>query len=145
MGRERIDSLMKPVLPPEITPFLDAWNKLPRAAHSILPQKSDINPIKFGEYLHLVCITEMVAPRNLQIRFACSKFERLAGFKLELKNYYDMLPSKFAEATETFHRRLLGTPCGAFVSDLITATTGSRYLHETVHLPLSDNQGNVRF
>ncbi|NVJ98583.1 MAG: PAS domain-containing protein [Alphaproteobacteria bacterium] len=133
------------LLPSEIAPFLEAWNRLPRGIHPTLPQKKDINPIQFGEFLHLVCITELVCPRNLQIRYAGSEFERLAGFTIELKNYYDMLPPQFVDTTEQFHSRLMGTPCGAYVSDMITSGSGSSYLHQTVHLPLSDEKGEVRY
>lgn len=136
---------MKPSLPPDIAPFMEKWHTLPRLAHPILPQKKDINPVKFGEFLPLVCITEMVAPRNMQIRYAGTEFEHLAGFKMELRNYYDMLPPAFVDATEKFHQRLISTPCGAYVCDLITSTNRSQYLHETVHLPLTDEQGAVRF
>lgn len=131
--------------PAEFSPFLKAWAGLPRRAHPLLPEKKDISPVLFGEFLHLVCITEFIAPRDMRIRFAGSEFERLAGFGTELENYYDMLPDRFVESTETFHRLIRTTPCGAFVGDVITVTSGNRYLHETIHLPLSDEAGAVRY
>ncbi|SDE48376.1 MULTISPECIES: PAS domain-containing protein [Kordiimonas] len=133
------------VPPGEFSPFLTAWENLPRKHHPLLPHKKDISPVRFGEFLHLVCISEFIGQRQMEIRFAGTEFERLAGFGTELKNYYDMLPEKFVKPTETFHRLIRTTPCGAFVGDVITATSGARYLHETLHLPLVDDAGDARY
>ncbi len=133
------------VIPDEFAPFLNAWKNLPRKKHPLLPEKRDISPVLFGKFLHLVCITEFIAPRNMQIRFAGSEFERLAGFGKGLTNYYDILPEQFVESTEIFHQLIRTTPCGAFVGDVITATSGARYMHETIHLPLVDDEGKVRY
>lgn len=131
--------------PGKFAPFMKAWRGLPRRAHSFLPHKKDISPVLFGEFLHLVCITEFLAPRNMTIRFAGSEFERLAGFGSELENYYDILPERFLAATKRFHDLIQTTPCGAYVSDVITAASGSRYVHDTVHLPLVNDEGAVRY
>ena len=133
------------VIPDEFEPFMKAWKNLPRKKHSQLPQKKDISPLLFGEFLHLVCIAEFIAPRNMQIRFAGSEFERLAGFGTGIENYYDTLPERFVESTEVFHHLIRTTPCGAFVGDVITATSGARYMHETIHLPLVGDEGETRY
>lgn len=133
------------LLPPEFSPFMSAWDNLPRQVNPVVPHKKDISPALFGEFLHLVCVTEMVARRHLKILFVGSEFERLAGFGADLENYYDMLPAKFMAQTEIFHDIVLGTPCGAFIGDVITTTSGVCYLHETVHLPLADADGEVRY
>lgn len=132
-------------LPADFDTFMEAWNGLPRTSHALLPQKKDITPVLFGQFLPLVCVAEMVASENLQLRFVGSEFERLAGLQLSLKNYYDFLPAKFIKATKLFHDRILGTPCAAFVRDLISSKSGNRYLHETLHLPLADENGAVRY
>jgi hypothetical protein len=132
-------------LPSEFTPFLDQWNDLPRDSHAVLPQRTDISPVTFGPFLPLMCIAEFMAQRHMQIVYAGSEFERLAGFSPDVENYYDLLADDFADAAAVFHRIIRDAPCGAFIGDVITTTSGARYLHETLHLPLADEAGMPRY
>ncbi len=132
-------------LPQSFTPFLEKWNGLDRHAHPILPCRADLSPLRFGEFLPNICVTERLGPMNLPIRYAGSAFERAAGYPLNGKNYYNLLPKAFRKSVAVFHDYIVSTPCGAFVRDIISTDSGSRYLHETIHLPLVDNAGDVRY
>mgnify|MGYP003647924906 CR=1 FL=1 len=132
-------------LDPEFDNFLACWHQLPRRAHSILPCKSDITPFSFGEVLKHVGFAEMLAPYNLKIFFAGSGFERNAGFEVTGKNYYDILPKAFQEPMAAFHKYLLGTPCGAYIADVISTTSGNQYIHHNVQMPVCDDTGQVKY
>ncbi|SDE48406.1 PAS domain-containing protein [Kordiimonas lacus] len=133
------------VLPETFRPFTERWNDLTRGAHTILPCRSDLSPLRFGEFLPHICVTERIGPMDLPIRYAGSAFERAAGYPLTGRNYYDLLPEAFKKSVAVFHDYIVNTPCGAFVRDIISTDTGSRYLHETIHLPLADDAGQVRY
>jgi len=133
------------ILPETFLPFTQRWLELPREAHALLPRRSDLSPKRFGRFLTQICVTEMIAPMNLPIRYAGSTFERAAGYPLTGVNYYDLLPEHFKKSVATFHAYIMDTPCGAFVRDIVSTDSGSRYLHETLHLPLVDDAGMVRY
>ena len=132
-------------LPQSFTPFLGKWGSLERTVHSLLPCRADLSPLRFGEFLPNICVTERLGPMDLPIRYAGSAFERAAGYPLNGVNYYDLLPEHFKKSAAVFHDYIVSTPCGAFVRDIISTDSGSRYLHETIHLPLVDNSGRVRY
>ncbi|WP_286828196.1 MULTISPECIES: PAS domain-containing protein [Kordiimonas] len=129
-------------LPPELDRFFTVWKALPRTAHSLLPCKNEITPAALGDLLHSTGIAKMVAPFNLQVTYAGSGYEKSASTHVTGSNYYDLLPPAFHKPMALFHNNLLGTPCGAFVADVITTTSGSQYLHETIQLPMADPQGD---
>lgn len=127
------------------TPFVRRWLALPRERHPLLPCRSDLSPTTFGEFLPQLCVTESIAPMKLPIVYAGTAFERAAGYPLTGINYYALLPEGFRKSVAQFHAFILKTPCAAFVRDVITTDRGSRYLHETLHLPMADDEGNVRY
>ncbi|MFC4347822.1 PAS domain-containing protein [Kordiimonas lipolytica] len=133
------------ILPESFLPFTERWLQLPREAHPLLPRRSDLSPMRFGKFLPQICVTEMIGKMNLPIRYAGSAFERAAGYPLNGVNYYDLLPDQFRKSVAAFHDYIVDTPCGAFVRDIISTNSGSRYLHETLHLPLADDAGKVRY
>ncbi|MCJ9427509.1 PAS domain-containing protein [Kordiimonas marina] len=130
---------------PEFDAFYNAWRRLPRRAHDLLPSRSDVGPDTFPGLLPFMALTEMLGPCYLHIFYAGSGFERNAGLPIADQNYYDLLPLEFHKPMAKFHEILLETPCGAEVSDIIVTSQGSRYLHETMQLPLVDDDGDVRF
>ncbi|NVJ71196.1 MAG: hypothetical protein HWE08_12620 [Alphaproteobacteria bacterium] len=132
-------------IPEAFQPFIQKWSSLPPRKHPFLPCRSDLTSRLFAEFLPLLCITQVVAPMILPIIYAGEAFERSAGYKLNGVNYYDLLPKKFRKSVAIFHSNILETPCGAFVRDVITTDAGSRYLHETIHLPMVDDEGQVRY
>lgn len=132
-------------LPETFHPFIREWCALPRKAHTMMPCRDDLSPVRFGAFLPYLCVTEMIEPMQLPIRYAGSVFERAAGYPLTGRNYYDLLPEGFKRSVAVFHDHIIRTPCGAFVRDIISTDSGSRYLHETIHLPLSDAKGQVRY
>ncbi|TNE62833.1 MAG: PAS domain-containing protein [Alphaproteobacteria bacterium] len=133
------------ILKPEFERFLAVWRSLPRDSHPLLPAKRDVTPAVFGDFLRRMAMTEMRAPQNLLIFFAGSEFEHNAGLDITGRNYYDLLPPAFFKPMTTFHENLLGTPCGACIADVIVTSSGARYLHETIQLPLTDGMGTVRY
>lgn len=128
---------------PGFDAYYSAWARLPRRTHALLPCRHDVTPATFGSLLHFMALTEMIAPYNLQIFYAGSGFERNAGLPITECNYYDLLPKAFHEPMAKFHEILLGTPCGAVISDVIVTSQDSRYIHETMQLPLADEDGDV--
>ncbi|NVJ98584.1 MAG: PAS domain-containing protein [Alphaproteobacteria bacterium] len=130
---------------PDFEPFMALWRNLPRTHHPVLPRRKDINPVLFGAYLPLIGIAEMVAPFHMQVIYAGSGYERSASFEVNGKNYYDLLPPDFAKPMAIFHEHILGTPCGAYIGDVITTSKGNQYLHESLQLPLCSDQGDVRY
>lgn len=130
---------------PDFEPFLALWRSLPRDHHPLVPRRKDINPVLFGSFLNLIGIAEMKGPFNLQVTYAGSGYEHGASFQVNGKNYYDLLPEPFARPMAIFHDNLLGTPCGAYISDVVTTTSGTRYLHESLQLPLCNNDGDLKY
>ena len=132
-------------LAPEFDPFLKAWHALPRRTHPVAPARRDINPITFGELLHHTGLAEMRAHKDLKVLFYGSGIERVSGLTVTGKNYYDLLPPEFVGPMSIFHDYILGTPCGAYVGDVVTVTGGSRYLYESLQFPVADDDGKVRY
>ena len=136
---------MTTVLNPEFDAFFARWKDLPRRRHALLPCKTDIGPSLFGEFLQYMAIAERRSPDDCRILFAGSVFEHNAGFPVTGRNYYDMLPPSFIKPMKAFHRNLLGTPCGAYIADVISTTSGHSYIHHTLQLPAVDEKGFVRY
>ena len=136
---------MSTELNPEFDEFFSLWKSLPRRKHNLLPCKADIKPAQFGKFLQFIAIAERKSPDDFRILFAGSVFEHNAGFPVTGRNYYEMLPPSFIKPMKAFHRNLLGTPCGAYIADVIHTTTGSSYIHHTLQLPMVDEKGFVRY
>ncbi|WP_262691125.1 PAS domain-containing protein [Kordiimonas aestuarii] len=125
--------------------FLERWHMLPRSAHKLVPCKRDITPMQFGEMLQNIGIAEAVGHQDMRVLFYGSGIERVSGLKVTGKNYYDLLPPEFVKPLSVFHAYVLGTPCGAYVGDVVTTPGGSKYLYETLQYPLADEQGVVKY
>jgi hypothetical protein len=132
-------------LHPEFEEFFALWKTLPRRRHALLPCKQDITPSQFGKFLQYMAIAERKSPNDCRILFAGSMFELNAGFPVTGRNYYAMLPPAFIKPMKAFHRNLLGTPCGAYIADVISTTSGHSYIHHTLQLPAVDEKGFVRY
>jgi hypothetical protein len=132
-------------IPRDFSHFQQCWRALPRQVHPLLPRKRDITPALFGELLHQMCIGERENSNQLQLLFAGTGFERNAGFAAMGANYYEAVPKPFVSAIRRFHDNLFTTPCAAYVSDHVTSTTGTHYLHHTLHLPATDDTGEPRY
>lgn len=132
-------------IPKEFEPFMEVWRGLPRRTHPLLPSRTDIVPEAFGELLSCMALTNMLGPRNLNIFFIGSHFEWNASLEASGQNYYDLLPEEFHEPMATFHKTLMETPCGAFISDVITTAHGSEYTHDTLQMPYADEEGIVHY
>jgi hypothetical protein len=125
--------------------FQERWNALPRRTHELLPCRRDITPAHFGELIQNVGIAEAVGHLNMHVLYYGSGLERISGLKVTGRNYYDLLPSEFVKPMSVFHAYVLGTPCGAFVGDVVTTPSGSHYLYESLQYPLADDNGQARF
>ncbi|WP_262691126.1 PAS domain-containing protein [Kordiimonas aestuarii] len=132
-------------LNPEFDEFLTLWRNLPRRAHLCLPCKSDITPAVFGNLLHYVALAERRGAQSLYVVYAGDGYERNAGFPVMGRDYYDILPENFIKPMTQFHNNLLGTPCGAYIADVIGTTEGSQYIHYNVQFPATDEKGEVRY
>ena len=132
-------------LAPEFSDFQACWEALPRSTHPLLPAKRDITPIRLGEMLHYIGIGEMRGHQNMRVHFYGAGIERVSGIKVTGKNYYDLLPPAFVKPLSVFHTNILGTPCGAFICDVITTPSGARYEYQSLQYPLADDNGEVKF
>ncbi|WP_417465079.1 hypothetical protein [Kordiimonas sp.] len=132
-------------LAPEFNEFRKCWETLPRTAHPLIPAKRDITPARMGEMLHYIGIGEMRGHEDMQVLFYGAGIERVSGIKVTGKNYYDLLPSAFVKPLSVFHAYILGTPCGAFVSDVIATPSGARYEYQSLQYPLADDHGEAKY
>lgn len=90
-------------------------------------------------------LAESIEHLNMKVLFYGSGLERISGIKVTGMNYYDLLPPEFVKPLSIFHAYVLGTPCGAFVGDVITTPSGNRYLYESLQYPLADEDGTVKY
>ncbi len=130
---------------PEFDQFQRCWQQLPRHAHPLIPRKKDITPATFGELLHQTCIGERRSVDEMYLAYAGSGFERNAGFDAMGQNYYASVPQAFLGAIKRFHDNIFSLPCAAYICDLVTSTTGNQYMHYTMHLPATDDEGVPRY
>ena len=125
--------------------FQERWEALPRRSHPLLPCRKDITPAHFGEMIQNIGLAKQMGHLNMTVRFYGSGLERISGLKVTGMNYYDLLPAEFVKPMSVFHAYVLGTPCGAFVGDVVTTPSGNRYLYESLQYPLADENGDVCF
>lgn len=129
----------------EFSDFQSCWADLPRSAHPLVPAKRDVTPARFGEMLHYIGIAEARGHQNMQVLFYGAGIERVSGIRVTGRNYYDLLPPAFVKPLTVFHDYILRTPCGAYVSDVIVAPSGTRYEYRSLQYPLCDDAGNVKY
>ena len=130
---------------PSFDSFQERWHSLPRRAHPLLPCRKDVTPAHFGEMIQNIGIAEYRDHLNMTVQFYGSGLERISGLKVTGMNYYDLLPREFIKPMSVFHAYILGTPCGAFVGDVVATPSGNRYLYESLQYPLADEKGEVRY
>lgn len=123
--------------------FLNIWEDLPRDKHAFLPSIRDCNPAKLGALIPQCAIFEYVGKYHLNIQFIGTEMERLSGLSGTGKNYYDLISEDFRPLMNFYHKTVFGTPCGAYIGDVITTRSGATYLFETMQFPISDTGGNV--
>jgi len=125
--------------------FLDAWEQLPRAQNAILPSKKDITPANFGHLMPNIGIARFNGLGDLTFSYYGSQIESLSSMMLTNKNYYDLLSKQFTKAMAAFHHQLFNTPCGAYVEDVISTASGSRYIFKNLQFPILGEQGTPQY
>jgi hypothetical protein len=124
--------------------FLDIWDTLPRSPDNILPTRSDITPSTFGNLMPHIGLAEFLEPKNLTFSYYGSKLETFSSMLLTDKNYYDLLAEEFVPAMAIYHKQLFGTPCGAYIEDMISTADGNQYIFRNLQYPLLDKNGQAR-
>lgn len=125
--------------------YLDCWRALPRRHHSLLPCVKDCTPNTLGSLLPYIALARYDGKYQMITTFVGTEIERLAGTVTDGMNYYDSMTPDLKKSTHIFHKILLGTPCGAYVSDIVTTNTGAQYRFETMQFPLCDKQGEIKY
>lgn len=123
--------------------FLTVWEKLPRTEHAFLPSKQSCNPALLGALLPQCAIFGYGGKYKLNIIFVGTEMEHLSGLTTAGINYYDMIADEFKPLMHHYHQTIFGTPCGAYIGDVITTRTGTTYLFETMQFPVVDETGTV--
>ena len=121
--------------------FLNTWKDLPRSHHPFLPSIKDCNPSSLGALLPQCAIFHYTAKHQLMLQFVGTEMERLSDLSATGTNYYDMIADDFKPLMNHYHRTVFGVPCGAYIGDVITTTSGATYLFETMQFPVADNEG----
>lgn len=123
--------------------FLAAWEKLPRKNHAFLPSRHDCNPATLGGLLTYAAVLKYQGPGVLTIQFVGTEMERLSGLTATGVNYYDLISDDLKPLMHIYHKTIFGTPCGAYIGDMITTRSGNTYLFETMQFPVCDGDGQV--
>jgi hypothetical protein len=124
--------------------FLDVWEKLPRSSGNALPSRSVVTPSTFGSLMPHIGLAELIGPNDLTFSYYGSKIETLSSMLLTGKNYYDLLAKEFIPAMAIYHKQLFGTPCGAYIEDMISTVGGNQYIFRNLQYPLLDENGEAR-
>ncbi len=128
----------------EFNDFLEVWHKLPREKHPVLPAKSTCSPAVLGNLLAHIGIGRYNAPGDMHVLFYGSEIEQASSLAATGKNYFDLISKKFHAQMKAFHHTLFSTPCGAFIADTV-ATKNSKYIYESLQLPLTDDSGTPKY
>lgn len=125
--------------------FLKTWEMLPRKNHPFLPSRHDCNPATLGALLPQTALFHYEGKHKLIIQFVGTEMERLSGLTATGSNYYDLIADDLKPLLNFHHKTVFGTPCGAYVGDVITTRAGSTYLFETMQFPVCDENGIVKY
>ncbi len=129
----------------EFDTFLAYWDALPRERHPFLPSKQHITPARFGGVIQNIGIAERIGDLDMRVLFYGSGIERVSGIKVTGQNYYDLLPQEFVKPLSIFHAYVFEIPCGAYVGDIVTTSSGAQYLYETIQYPMVNEDGEVKY
>lgn len=127
----------------EFDAFHKCWQALPRKNHPLVPSLKDCNPGTLGPMISNIALARYDGKYQMYLTFVGTEMERLSGTAAQKINYYDTMTDELKRGTHFFHKTLFGTPCGAYVADIITIET-TRYLFATMQFPLCDEDGNLR-
>ncbi len=123
--------------------FLTVWESLPRSNHPFLPARKSCGPSTLGALLTQTAIFQYRGKHDLTLQFVGTEMERLSGLTGSGVNYYDIIADEFKPLMHLYHETVFGTPCGAYIGDVITTRSGATYLFETMQFPICDDDGDV--
>lgn len=121
------------------------WKKASLDAGGIIPQRSAIRAFDLGEYAANCFIAERMGPFEFVFRMSGTGFDTLFGTSLTGKPITAIAHEEGHQALKAFCEAVVATPCGAFARDLMVTNKGEHILSEGFTMPLTDNQGEIKF
>jgi hypothetical protein len=128
----------------EFDAFKRCYETLPRRNHALVPNVKDCNPSTLGSMLANIAIARHDGKYEMYLVFTGTEMERLSGTAAQKINYYDTMTEDLKHGTYFFHTTLTGTPCGAYVADIITIKS-NQYTFATMQFPLCDDDGIIKY
>ncbi|UTW60092.1 PAS domain-containing protein [Kordiimonas sp. SCSIO 12603] len=125
--------------------LIDTWLSLPREAGALCPKKSAFSPTSLGKHLNQVVLFEHLGPREIMIRVIGTGIQGYLHEKMTGKNLFDLLPPEHVMAYSHYYKNLRELPCAGSTERPLRGKNGTVFLACTVHLPLTDEEGNVRY
>lgn len=121
------------------------WKQASVDAGGIIPKRSAIRAVDLGEYAASCFIAERTAPCDFVFRMSGTGFDALFGASLTGQPITAIAHGEGHQLLKAFCEAVVAKPCGAFVRDLMVTNKGEHILSEGLTMPLTDNQGEIKF
>lgn len=125
--------------------FFDYWKSLPRDAHALVPCRSSLTLQGLGRLASKIAITEYESRNSLVFRLAGTEVEEQRGEQQKGINVFDKCEAGSILFFQKLWQDFFTCPAGLSHQYQYHSTRASHVVYSGLHLPLTDNNGDVRF
>lgn len=120
------------------------WRDLLEQGKSI-PAKSDLSMPKLAAILPNVIIFERLDDGNYTLRLVGTDVEAWMDRKITGSDPLSLVPEMQRSRVKAVYDNVINHPCGFYISEVLMLSRGKKARVTTLKLPLTDNQGVIRY
>jgi hypothetical protein len=125
--------------------LVELWRAMPRDIDTLCPDKAHFSPMDMRQHLCSVMLYEKHSNDKIIVRVAGTRMETYLGHDLTGKNIFDVFPPEHMRAYDTYFKELVRNPCAGMVERPIRGSGGHAQLIKSLHLPMTDKTGEIRY
>lgn len=125
--------------------LIKVWRTLPKVSGELCPRKNAFAPLSLGKELKKVVLLEYIKPTEVIVRVIGTEIQDLIHLNMTGRNIFEILPPEHAIAHSNYYKSLCDYPCAGSTERPMRNRSGHAHLACTLHLPLGDDNGNVRY
>jgi len=144
----RVDLKMKDVAGSALAEKLKLWPVLWRDLldeGQAIPAKSDLRLPKLASILPNIIIFERLEDGDYTLRLAGTEVEDWLGRKLKDTNPLSLVPEIQRPRVRAVYDNVIDQPCGFYISEVLMLSRGKKAQVTTLKLPLTDDEGTIRY
>lgn len=144
----RIDLKMDAIAESALADNLKAWPVLWRdllKKGKAIPAKSDLSMPRLANILPNIVIFERLETGDYTLRLAGTEVEAWLDLKMTGIDPLSLVPEIQRPRVKAVYDNVIDQPCGFYISEVLILSRGKKASVTTLKLPLTDDEGKIRY